>query len=80
MENRFVIAELGAMRVQEWLKEAEQDRLASLADGDSPEPIWKRIAGWFSGAAATAPAAAEAIQAGGRIGPDATGAGEVPSL
>ena len=75
MENPYVMEMLNRQRIEEILHTADQDRLIRQAeDRDREQPLWKRVLAWAAGTGAYA------VQDGGRIGPDATGAREVPGL
>ena len=75
MENRYVMEMLNRQRIEEILHTADRERLIRQAeDPDRPQSLLNRVLAWAAGAGAYA------VQDGGRIGPDATGAREVPGL
>lgn len=72
MFNQFLLERLAWQRIQEELRLAERMRLAREAER-SHKSIWSRVARALEEGAA-------ASNAGGRIPPDATRAGEMPGL
>ena len=73
MENRYSMEMLNRQRIEEILHTADRERLIRQAeDPDRPQSLLNRVLAWAAGA--------YAAQDGGRIGPDATGAREVPGL
>lgn len=75
MENRYVMEMLNRQRIEEILHTANRERLIRQAEHPArPQSLLNRVLAWAVGTGA------DAGQAGGRIGPDATGAREVPGL
>lgn len=76
-ENSYMSEQLGWRKLEETLRQAEEQRRVNQAIGGGRPGLWRRLIALILGTAG--PSAALTAKTG-RSNPDAAGAGEVPGL